>query len=179
MPGDWENRTSCTIWLKKKQAPWPRQKPWETISKTTFWAGEGWPDKKQILRLGKHLQKPLVKQRFGLLHEMARKKQTLGRQRVTIESPGRPFKNLGKTKGCYRGAAGNLRACWGPPGKSYGRWKTFKNLGKTKVSHLGTAGKQWFARGGSWATSKILRLNEPLENHWENNVLGSCTKGQE
>ena len=43
-----------------------------------------------------------------------------------------PFKNLGKTKGCYRGAAGNLRACWGPPRKSYGRWKPFKNLGKTK-----------------------------------------------
>ena len=43
-----------------------------------------------------------------------------------------PFKNLGKTKGSYRGAAGNQRACWGPPGKSYGRLETFKILGKTK-----------------------------------------------
>ena len=43
-----------------------------------------------------------------------------------------PFKNLGKTNGSYRGAAGNQRACWGPPGKSYGRLETFKILGKTK-----------------------------------------------
>ena len=117
---------------QKKTSPVAPPKTLKTIGKTTFWAGEGWPDKKQILRLGKNLQKPLVKQRFGLLHEMARKKQTLGRQRVTIESPGRPF----------------------------------KNLGKTKVSHLGTAGKQWFARGGSWATSKILRLGKNLQKPW-------------
>ena len=128
MPGDGENRTSCTRWLKKNKPRGPANNLGKPLVKQRFGQERG-GKKKQILRLGRNLQKPLVKHRFGLLHEMARKKQTLGRQRVTIESPGRPF----------------------------------KNLGKTKVSHLGTAGKQWFARGGSCATSKILRLGKTLQ----------------
>ena len=49
-----------------------------------------------------------------------------------------PFKNLGKTKESAWGAAGNGLACWGPPGKSYGRWKTLKTIGKTTFSGRST-----------------------------------------
>ena len=59
---------------KKKTSLSDSSKTLKILGKTTFWAGVGWQEKKQILRFSENIANQLEKQGFEHLHQVARRK---------------------------------------------------------------------------------------------------------
>ncbi len=124
MPGGKEKQGRSIKWQKKRQAPATLQNPWKNVVSAKMGLAEKNIKLTEDQKPWKNIGKTTL---WGRSNKWQKKRQAPGRH-----GNGRgPSKSLGKTKGSCRSAAGNGVACWGPPGKSYGRWKTLKTIGKT------------------------------------------------